>query len=437
MKCWSVLSLLTLLAHSHLLAAQTDISDLDAQRSVVVLIRSASANGTNETAAGLLVGQDKQSAYFITALHPLVPSGGIDPVTQVNLQFLNSPSFFPGTVFTSYSPSKDLAVIVLPLADLPSDLPKMPWKDPTAELPIHVIGHPPAASWTSWTGMVQNEKDYAGEAEWFTTGSDPSLAGGYSGGPVLDSHGNFIGIHLAGSNSAAKNLKSSVIVGALLAWHVPLTNLTSEDIDTARFRIAKEIVSDFRQDDVSAIRSHFTATINDQASNQAVRLPWVRAIGFLGDYDSVLSQTKRIVGPYTVYVTKVKFSRGNLELRLTFDTHNAIDTIWLIPVGDHPASQLETAARDTVSKLAAGQFQSIFDAYTDSIKAGNTPDTVAAAWNGTVAVKGPFMNEISAQKATEGDFVDVRCKFANGDVIVRVEFAPSLKLTGISYQAAP
>jgi hypothetical protein len=244
-------------------------------------------------------------------------------------------------------------------------------------------------------------------------------------------------MHLAGSNSAAKNLKSSVIVSALLAWHVPITNLTSDDLDTVRFKVAREIVSDFRQDDISAIRSHFTASINDQASNQGVRFPWVRSVGFLGEYDSVMSQSKRVVGPYTVYVTKIKFAKGNLELRLTFDTHNAIDTIWLIPVGDHSASELETAARNTVSKLAAGQFQAIFDAYADSIKAGNTPDTVAMGWNGVIAAKGTFISQISAQKSTEADFVDVRCKFANGDAVVRVEFAPSMELTGISYQPAP
>jgi hypothetical protein len=420
----------------HIASPQGPISDLDAQRSDVVLIRAAATGGTFETAAGLFVGRDMQNAYFVTALHPFVPDGAIDPIDHVKVQFVDAAASYDGSILANYSPSKDLAVIVLPIAYLPVDLPKMAWKDPTPELPIHVIGHPPAATWTSWTGMVQNESNYAGEPEWFTTSSDPSLTKGYSGGPVFDSKGNFIGIHLAGSSSTAKNLKSSVIVSSLSAWHVPVTNLSSEDPDTARFKIAQDIVSNFRQDDISSVISHFNSTLNDQASIQGIRFPWTRATGFLGDYQSIAKQEKRIVGPYSVYVTKMKFENGNLELRLTFDSKNAVGGIWLITVGDHKPSELEAKATSTVSKLANKQFQDVFDSYVASIRAGNTPDTIAMPWNSLIAAKGSYINQISAVKSTEADYVDVRCKFENGDFIVRVSLAPSLELMGIDYLPA-
>lgn len=119
----------------------------------------------------------------------------------------------------------DLAVVYVPIVDLPANVAPMSLRDASAELPIHAIGHPPGGEWTSWTGMVQNEFAVGGNGQFFSTGTDPSFTKGFSGAPILDSQGSFIGMHLASTNSFAKNLKSESIVGALRAWHVPTNNL--------------------------------------------------------------------------------------------------------------------------------------------------------------------------------------------------------------------
>src|ERR1019366_9640525 len=59
----------------------------------------------------------------------------------------------------------------------------------------------------------------------FTTSSDPSLTGGYSGGPVLDSQGSLYGIHICTVASYAKAIKISAVMSELQAWHVPTENL--------------------------------------------------------------------------------------------------------------------------------------------------------------------------------------------------------------------
>ena len=64
-----------------------------------------------------------------------------------------------------------------------------------ADVPVHVIGHPSAGEWSVWRGSVQNENVSGNDFSRFTTNRDESLAGGYSGGPVFDSEGNFLGMH--------------------------------------------------------------------------------------------------------------------------------------------------------------------------------------------------------------------------------------------------
>jgi S1-C subfamily serine protease len=208
---------------------QSSIADLTVQRTAVVRIRSIPQDRAVQNFAGLYVGRDQQNAFFITALHPLRNLSGsndpADPVPTAQVQFSGGPTYVAATVLTSWDSAADLAVIYIPATKLQAGMVSMYSKDPAPEMPIHIIGHPPGGSWTSWIGRVQNEIEVAGDGKLFSTGSDQSLTDGYSGGPVLDSAGDFIGMHLGSYGSYAKNLKSSVILTALRAWHVPVENI--------------------------------------------------------------------------------------------------------------------------------------------------------------------------------------------------------------------
>jgi len=209
--------------------AQSSISSLDVQRVNVVKLRSTTLDRGIETSAGIYVGHDEHSAFFATALHPLRQKNGrndpYDPVATVDLEFLTSPVRISAKVLDQYDPNADLAVVFIPVNNLPSSTAQMALGNATGELPVHIVGHPSAGNWTSWTGMVQNENNVGGDPHCFSTGADSSLSGGYSGGPVLDSHGNLIGMHISATPSYSKNLKSSEIVADLNAWRVPTSNL--------------------------------------------------------------------------------------------------------------------------------------------------------------------------------------------------------------------
>jgi len=205
--------------------AQPGISDLNIQRANVILIHAALPNGATETAAGFCVGHDEANAYFVTALHALRDATTKQWANDIQVQFWGSGASHTATIFDRFSEFEDLAVLLVPTKELAGNLVSMEQKDPTAELNIHLIGHPAAGTWLPWVGSIQNEYE-ADDPNRFTTNLDPSLQHGYSGGPVLDSRGNLIGMHLAASNSSV-NLNSRFIVMSLLAWHLPTSNLRS------------------------------------------------------------------------------------------------------------------------------------------------------------------------------------------------------------------
>jgi hypothetical protein len=211
-----------MIAAAGLVAAQPSIDNLNVQRGNVVLIHVTHDNGSIEDAAALYVGKDQTSAYFATALHAVKKhENSLAVVESVKLQFYTGGNQFAASVFRNHNEDQDLAVIMLPVAELPSTMAQMSQRDPGPEMAIHIIGHPPSNSWSSWTGRVTNETSVNNNANFFATGADPTLTNGFSGGPVLSSSGDLIGLHLANLNTFSRNLRSSVLLASLRAWQVP------------------------------------------------------------------------------------------------------------------------------------------------------------------------------------------------------------------------
>ncbi|PYX07911.1 MAG: hypothetical protein DMG88_12340 [Acidobacteria bacterium] len=232
-------------------AAFSQTSDLSTQKSAVVKLRIHRAGHSDETATGLLVGTDQQNAYFITAYHAIKPIQGV----SVQLQFSTAPQKFDALPIDNFDEGLDLGVVQLAIANLPPRLPQIVRKDVKADIPIHIIGHPSAGDWSVWHGSVQNEFAPNGEARKFTTNSDQSLAGGYSGGPVFDSQGNFLGMHTAASSYGIA-AKSFDIVTQLRALHVPTNNLTDvkpeSDLDAIK-KVLHQYEEAYTQRDADAL----------------------------------------------------------------------------------------------------------------------------------------------------------------------------------------
>jgi hypothetical protein len=203
---------------------------------VVKLSIHRSARTADETAAGLFVGKDSQFAYFITACHAVTqPKGDYLVAAQsVRLQFHNGNLTFKAVVFDHFDEALDLAVVQLPVGDLPLGLPEILRSDATVGIPVAVIGHPTSGDWSIAPGTVQNLNTSTGDTHHFITTRNLSLAEGHSGGPVFDLQGSFLGMHIETDPTYGIETKSIDIVSQLAAWRVPTNNLTTGvDINVA------------------------------------------------------------------------------------------------------------------------------------------------------------------------------------------------------------
>jgi S1-C subfamily serine protease len=206
--------------------AVAQLESTEAQMAVVVKLRiHRAAQSTEETAAGVFVGKDRQSAYFITACHAVVQDD--KAARKVRLQFYSSPEAFDASVFDRYDPVLDLSVVSVPVTDLPGDMREIVRKDPALGLPIHVIGHPSAGDWSVASGTIQNLNTASGDIHHFTVSRDSSLSEGHSGGAVFDAQGKFLGMHTASGPTYGIEAKSAEIVNQLAAWRVPTNNLST------------------------------------------------------------------------------------------------------------------------------------------------------------------------------------------------------------------
>ncbi len=212
----------------------------------------------NETAAGLFVGKDQQYAYFITARHAVVEEVGdteVHPQTT-EVWFYNGPQSLKASVFEQTDAILDLAVVYLPLAGLTPSLPQVVRKEARSDTAVHVVGHPAAGDWSTWEGTVQNENAPNGDSYHFVTSTGPSLAKGYSGGPVFDAEGNFLGMHTSTTTSYGSAAKSGQVKAQLVAWHVPATNLLDmppEPDQEALKRILREYEAAYNRRDSTAL----------------------------------------------------------------------------------------------------------------------------------------------------------------------------------------
>jgi S1-C subfamily serine protease len=231
MWCSRILRIIVAVGLSSLPFGLAQSDSMDAQMNVVVKLRiHRTTQATEESAAGLFVGKDRQNAYFITACHAVTQRDKDDNVVRVHsvqLQFHNSPQAFEALVFERYEPELDLAVVQIPLGNLPQDIPEIIRKDASLGIPIHVIGHPVAGDWSIAAGTIQNLNTATGDIHHFTTSRDSSLAEGHSGGPVFDSNGALLGMHTASGPTYGIEAKSVEIVNQLAAWRVPTNNLST------------------------------------------------------------------------------------------------------------------------------------------------------------------------------------------------------------------
>src|SRR5271168_3009216 len=99
-------------------------------------------------------------------------------------------------------------------------------------------------------------------------------------------------------------------------------------------------------------------------------------------------------------------------------------------------SPVETAARQVVQNLAAGEFQKVEAQFNQRVAAALPPGKLGDDWKSLLQQVGPFLSivETRAINVQGLDSVKMVCKFQNVVLDAQVVFDPDGKIAGLNFQ---
>jgi hypothetical protein len=205
----------------------------------------------------------------------------------------------------------------------------------------------------------------------------------------------------------------------------------AQSSDEARMAIAKDVTADFVHGEVASVRERFSDELKSAVSESDLKSAREKLGAAAGAFQSQLSQTTRTVQGQPVYVSKSQFEMFKVELRLSFDDTNRITDLRIAPISDLSQENMETAARAIADLLRQEHFLEVNAKFNEHLKTAMPADQLQGSWMHIMAHLGAFKGIRSARKDPEQDYVNVRCEFANGPMIVRVAFDPFGKVMGL------
>ncbi len=201
--------------------------------------------------------------------------------------------------------------------------------------------------------------------------------------------------------------------------------------DEKRLSIAKEVMEQFAQGDLTSVRERFTADLKESVSETQLKSARDALTGMAGAFQSHISQTATNELGEHIYISKSQFEHYKVELTLTFNDANQISDFRIAPVSDLSKEEMEASAKAVTDLLRQRQFKDVSVKFNDQMKESMPTDRLEASWAHVMTHLGAFKSIRTARKDPELDMVDVRCQFENGAMIVRIAFDPSGKIAGL------
>jgi hypothetical protein len=227
----------------------------------IVFIHDTFADGSAQQAAGIYVGKDQQSAYFITALHALqATSDGSFPIST-EVEFYQSAAPFTASVLTThFNSTYDFGIITVDLSHLPQAMPVLTVATPQLNEYLIAVGHPATGNWSTWSGTVQSTSQSGTLIQNFVSNGAP-LAG-FSGGGAFNNDGYFEGMHLnSPTASTGTFVKSTHILQQLQAWGIPTDNLRDPNDGPNAIKI-KQVIDAIGAHNVGAVQAIASSDAN-------------------------------------------------------------------------------------------------------------------------------------------------------------------------------
>jgi hypothetical protein len=201
--------------------------------------------------------------------------------------------------------------------------------------------------------------------------------------------------------------------------------------DDIRLTITKNVMDEISQDELASVRDQFSPDLRDSLTENEMRVEIGELTKVAGAFQKQLSQVTRTMQGKPIYVSKCQFEKFKVELKLVFNDSNQITDVWLLPVSDLTAENMESMAKEIPALLREERFDEVSSQFDDRMKAMMPPERLHESWLHVVSHLGSFKSIRVARKDPEFDAVDVRCEFENGPMIVRIAFDPTGKIGGL------
>jgi hypothetical protein len=225
-----------------------------------------------------------------------------------------------------------------------------------------------------------------------------------------------------------------LLVVTLLVAGLPVYAQSSDEV---RLSIAKDVMEEIAHDQLPLVIARFSPDLKESISQDDMEVVLAQLMAVTGAFQKQLSQDARTVKGMPVFVSRSQYEHYKVELGLAFDDANRIVSIWIVPISDLTAGNMESSAKAVTELLRQGQFDEASAKFDDRMKMMMSSQKLGASWSHVMMHLGPFKNVKSALKDPEFDTVDVRCEFEHGDIIVRIAFGPSGNITGLWMLPAP
>jgi Protein of unknown function (DUF3887) len=219
-----------------------------------------------------------------------------------------------------------------------------------------------------------------------------------------------------------------LVISILLGFMIPVRAQSKVD---PRLSLTRDLMDEMASGHFASFCDHLSPQLKESITDDRLEFVWKRLTAVSGAFENQISQSTRAVGGVSVYVSKSQFESSKVELRLMFNSANQITHFWIAPVSDLSPERMEASAKEAANLLGQSHFDQLNARFDDVLKDDMPPERLAMSWSHVMAHLGPFKHVKLAVKDPELDTVDVRCEFEHGDMIVRVGFGPSGKISGL------
>jgi len=205
----------------------------------------------------------------------------------------------------------------------------------------------------------------------------------------------------------------------------------AQTLEEKRMSTTKEVMEEFAHGGMGSVRRQFSDDLKESVSENDLKSAHDELISAAGAFQAQISQSTRVVRGMPIYVSKAQFENFKVELKLIFDDSNKISEFRISPISDVSPESMEASAKAITELLRQLQFKVVSTRFNDQMKESMPTDRLEASWVHVITHLGPFKSIQGARKDPDLDRVDVRCKFENGPMIVRIAFDPSGKIAGL------